>query len=90
MEVLIGIIVLLGGGFLFVNSKRKSAEGLLQNQETKEKLLDIDKSSLKDQASLELEKQKTEALKEEHEKPGANEQNIKDILNFFNDTFTKK
>jgi hypothetical protein len=90
VDILIGIIVLLGGGFLFVNSKRKTAEGLLQNQETKEKLLDIDKSSLKDQAALELEKQKTEALREEHEKPGLNEENVKNILNFFNDTFNKK
>ncbi len=83
MDVLIGIIVLLGGAFLFTNSKRKSAESLLENQETKEKLLEVDKATLVDKANLEVEKQKEAALKSEHEKVAANEQSIKDVLDFF-------
>lgn len=89
MEYLIGIILALVGGLFYTNSKKKSAESLLENQSTKEKLLEVDKANLKDQANLEVEKEKTAKLKEEHEKIGANEESIKDVLDFFNSTKPK-
>lgn len=84
MEYLLGIIGLLVGALLFTRTKQKSAESLLENQETKEKLLEVDKAGLVDKANVEVEKEKVAALKEEHEKVSVNEETIKDILDFFN------
>ncbi len=89
IQYLIGLIVVLFGGLVYNRTKKQSAEALLENQETKEKLLNVDKSALVDKANLEAEKQKTEELKADHDKVGPNEENIKDILDFFNSNLPK-
>lgn len=83
---IIAIIVALVGGLFYNKTKRQSSEALLANQETKEKLLEVDKANLVDSANLQVEKQKVERLKEAHEKVGPNEESIKDILDFFNNS----
>lgn len=83
MEYLIAIILALLGGLFYQKTKRESAEALNENQETKEKLLDVDKSNLEDKARLEVEKEKAEHLKEEHEKINVNDETIKQILDYF-------
>lgn len=68
MQYLLGLLALLGGavGYLFV--KKKSAEALLTNTDTKEKVLDLERERAKRGAAEEL-----EALKRELELKNAEE-----------------
>ncbi len=50
-----GLVVLLTGGLWFINGKRKTAEALLTNQATKEKLLTLDQEKIKSQQTLAVE-----------------------------------
>lgn len=62
--ILIGIIVALGGAFFYVNTKRKSAEALNENLETKEKILDSNKIVAEKQAQLDAEAIKRKELED--------------------------
>lgn len=68
MQYLLGLLALLGGavGYLFV--KKQSAEALLTNTDTKEKVLDLERERAKRGAAEEL-----EALKRELELKNAEE-----------------
>lgn len=74
MEYLLGLLGLLAGavGYLFV--KKKSAEALLTNTETKEKVLDLEKERAKKEMAAEL-----EAMKRDLEAKNAEERKKNDI-----------
>jgi len=84
MDILIGIIVALAGflGFNFI--KRKSAEALLENVETKVKLGKVDKNIDANKNGLDSEEAKrNEILNKFKEAVNKNE----DLDKFFNDRF---
>lgn len=84
MEYLIGIIVALLGAFFYQNSKRKTAEALNQNIETKTELNKFDQSSAKDQGLIDAEMVKRAQIeKEMHEMINKNV-DIKDLEDFLN------
>lgn len=59
---IVGGFSLLLGLLFFERGKRKSAEALVSNLDTKEKALDLDREGLKHQADLQLEEsRRTEA-----------------------------
>ena len=68
MEYLIGIIVALIGLLFYERSKRKSAEGSLENLETKKELLEVEKQVSKTDGLIEAEKEKREEIKNEESK----------------------
>lgn len=63
MQYLLGIIGLLLGGLGYNFIKRKSAESLLLNNETKSKLNDQDKNKAKNDGLLEAEEENRENSK---------------------------
>ena len=81
MEYLIGLIVLLLGGLFFEKSKRKSAEGTLENLETKKQILEVEKNVSKNNGLIEAEKEKREEIKNEKSK-----KSLDDLARFFNDS----
>jgi hypothetical protein len=83
MEYLLALLGVLFGAFIFVNTKRKSAEALLENVETKEKLLEKDKEILSEEAKLKMEEEKR-ALIEATLKEKKKELSIDEMENFFN------
>jgi hypothetical protein len=84
MEYLLGLIGVLLGGFVFNFIKRKSAESLLVNTETKEKLVNIDADINKDKASLELERLKREELTNNLNKEKESNESLENLKDFFN------
>jgi|LakMenEpi12Oct12_1017442.scaffolds.fasta_scaffold22998_1 hypothetical protein len=80
MEYLVGLIVLLLGGLFFEKSKRKSAEGTLENLETKKQILEVEKNVSKNNGLIEAEKEKREEIKNEKSK-----KSLDDLARFFND-----
>lgn len=80
MEYLIGLIVALIGGFLYERSKRKTAEGSLDNLETKKEVLELEKQESKNSGLIEAEKEKREEIKNEQSK-----KSLDDLARFFND-----
>ena len=74
MEYLIGLIGLLGGTVAYLYVKKQSAEGLLRNTDTKEKVLDLEKERAKLQAQAEL-----ESLRRDLENKNAEELKKKDV-----------
>jgi len=72
MEYLVGIIIALLGAFFYVNTKRKSSEALLENNEVNKKLNEQDKEIAKDSGLLEAEAIKRKQLEEEMKKKGTN------------------
>lgn len=54
-KYILGLFGALAGMLLFERSKRKSAEGLLGNLETKEKALELDREGVKPSTALEFE-----------------------------------
>jgi hypothetical protein len=69
LKYLLGAIVFLLGGFLFQRSKRKSAEALLENQESRQEVHNLEAQKDTNDASLQLEEQRREDIKKnaEHE-----------------------
>lgn len=79
------IIAGLVGLFAFERSKRQSAEALLENQETKEKILDKDKEIANNNANLNVEASKQDELKKNIEEGKKDENSSpEDLANFFN------
>ena len=85
MEYIVGIILALLGGLIFERTKRKSAESLLENVETKEKNLELDKDISKNRGLIEAEDEKRNQLKAEMKDKLNETVDSKDITNFFND-----
>ena len=80
MEYLIGLLVALFGGLLYERSKRKSAEGSLENIETKKEILFLEKEESKNKGLIEAEKEKREEIKNDEPK-----KSLDDLARFFND-----
>lgn len=79
MEYLFGLIVVFLGGFLYERSKRKSAEGVIENIEVKKELLKQETLTAKNNGLLEAEEEKREEIKNENDK-----KSLDDIARFFN------
>lgn len=62
MEYLYALIATLVGAFFYVNSKKNSAEALLNNQKTKEEVLKDDRNIAKNDGLLDAEEQKRKEL----------------------------
>lgn len=81
---LIAAVVGLAGLLFYTNTKRKSSEALLENTETKEKLLEIDKNTLETIAEMNMESvERSEAerkLNDEKKK----DLSIQELEKFFN------
>lgn len=80
MEYIVGLLVTLVGLLFYERSKRKSAEGSLENLETKKEILTIDKDVSKNNGLIEAEKEKREEIKNEESK-----KSLSDLARFFND-----
>jgi hypothetical protein len=80
MDYLIGLVVILLGGLFYERSKRKSAEGSLDNLESKKAILEIEKDSSKNKGLLEAEESKREEIENEKSK-----KSLDDLASFFND-----
>ena len=81
--VLAGILSLLAGLFFWERGKRKSAEALLENQATKEKLTEIDGKINVNEAKLEVEEDRRKALQEDMKKEQDKDVSTKDVEDFF-------
>lgn len=84
MEVLIAIIVMLFGGLVYTNQKRKSAEALNENLETKEQILEKEKLVNRFRAEAGMEEVKREHLKDWMEKETGRELGMDELEGFFN------
>lgn len=80
MEYIVGLIVGLVGLLLFERSKRKSAEGALENLEARKETLELDKEATKNTGLIEAEEAKREEIKNEQDK-----KSLSDIARFLND-----
>lgn len=81
MEILIGLVGVLAGWLFFERNRRKSAEALNHNLETKEELLEKDKEISNNNASLALEEKRREDL---NKQTGNKDETVKDVLDFLN------
>jgi hypothetical protein len=79
MDYLIGLVVILLGGLLFERTKRKSAEGILNNLESKKEVLKIETETSKNKGLLEAEEEKRKEIKNEEDK-----KSLDDIARFLN------
>lgn len=84
MEYLLGLLLGLVGLLVYEKTKRKSAESLLENTETKEKDVTLQKDQIKNDALVEAEKIKQNQIKEEIKEKLNETVNIDTIINFFN------
>lgn len=66
MEILLGIIAGLLGMLLFERSKRKASEASLINLDSKEKIIEVEKTESKNSAKIELEEEKREQIRKEN------------------------
>lgn len=80
MEYVVGLIVGLVGWLFYERSKRKSAEGVIENLETHKKTLELDKEATKNTGLLEAEEAKREEIKNDKDK-----KSLSDIARFLND-----
>lgn len=80
MEYLIGLLVAAIGYGIFQSKKRQSAESLLQNQDVKEKVTDLQAQSNMIHADLKVEESKREEYAKETPKPVIDSE----LLDFFN------
>lgn len=85
MEVLIGIIVALLAGLFYSNTKRKSAEALLENNDAAKKLNQKDHSIEKEKAQLDAEEAKRKELEKVRQEKEGSDVSQKDLEDFFND-----
>lgn len=84
MEYIAGIILALLGALFYQTTKRKSAEGLLENVETKEKNIAIDKDIAKNDGLAAAEEEKRNNLKDEMKEKLNESTTPEDIADFFN------
>jgi len=65
MEILLGVVAALLGMLLFERSKRKASEASLNNLESKEKVLEVEKTKVKNSALIDAEEEKREQIRKE-------------------------
>lgn len=87
--VLILVVVGLVGWLLYERSKRRSSEALNDNIETKEKVNEIQKDIIKNEALIEVEKEKQDELKKNLEKEKSKDVSNDDLIDFFNNSDKK-
>ena len=85
MSYLLGLLGLLLGGLLYNNTKRKSAEVLIENLEVKNQANALDKEASKNSGLLEAEEEKRKAIEEKK-----NEESNKDPVDFINNRYPSK
>jgi phage shock protein A len=85
VTILFGIIAALLGGFFLQKNKKDSAEALLQNQETKEKLTKVDESIAKNDGLAAAEDYKRKQLEQQANEEKAKNVTKDDLLDFLND-----
>lgn len=85
MEFLLGLIALLFGGFLYTNTKKKSAESLLENNEVHKEANKVDQEISKNTGTLASEEEKRKAIEEKK-----NEEVKQDPVDFINDRYPSK
>ena len=83
MEVLLGLIGVLAGWLFFERSRRKSAEALNTNLETKEELVKKDQAIANNNGSLASEEAKREDIAKNVEEAKKND-SIADVIDFLN------
>lgn len=79
MEYVLGAVLALLGFLFYERSKRKSAEGILENLETKKEDLQLEKNIEKNKGLLESEEQKQREILNDNTKKSLN-----DLADFFN------
>lgn len=84
MDIAVLIIGILGFAFVLERGKRKSAEGLLENQETKEKVAEVEKVINKNLGLLEAEVLLRSESKEKLDKETQKDVNKETLIDFFN------
>lgn len=82
--ILAGLAALFAALFFIERFRRKSAEGLLENVETKEKIVGIDKEINKNEAEIKTEETKREEIKKELNNELNKSSNEKDLEDFLN------
>lgn len=84
MQYLIGVIAVLLGGFIFERNRRQSAESLLTNADSKKEVQDIEANKEKNNASLQLEEDRRNMIKEKSDEEKTRDLLDADLLDFFN------
>lgn len=79
MEYIIGLVLSLLGALLYTNTKRKSAEALLSNSKTKDRLNEEDKDIAKNSGLLEAEVEKRKEIEKRLAKGNGKDATEKDI-----------
>lgn len=83
MEILLGLIGVLAGWLFFERNRRKSAEALNTNLETKEELVKKDQVIATNNGALATEEAKREDIAKNMEE-GKKNDSIADVLDFLN------
>jgi len=83
-SILITLVLLLGGGLWYEFRKRKSAEALNDNIETKEKIDEAQKDIIKNEALIEASKQKQDEIQKKLDEEKNKDVSKDDLLDFFN------
>jgi len=80
----LALAILCGLGVLFFLRKNKASDAQVENLETKEKVLQLEKELIKTKADLELEETKREDLKKEMTEKINESLTPEDIADYFN------
>lgn len=83
-QILLAISALFAALFFLERFRRKSAEGLLENTETKEKVIELEKEINKNEGLLKAEEVKREEIKktlEEDKKDPVSQEELEKFLN---------
>ena len=83
-KYLIGALLFLSGLVAYLFNKKQTAEGLNKNQKTKETLNELTQVVLKNEASLELEKNKRSELEKDRERAKTVTGSLEQINDFLN------
>lgn len=81
---LAGLVVVLIGVLLYERSKRRSAEALNDNIETKEKIDEVQRDVIKNEALMEAERLKRDEINKKLEEDKKKDVSKDDLLDFFN------
>ena len=85
IEILFGVVIALVGAFLFQKNRANNAEAILENNDTKEKLNEVDKGIAKNDGLLAAEEEKRKELEKEAEEEKVKELKEDELLEFLND-----